>query len=110
MTLTFLNNRHGVHPVPQGQGQELSPREKMIHRRAVEVAVWGMPLVGTRGVLNDTRRDLGGDWNDVVFLSKPFPDRQQPDSLSRIVCLRYFAALNRLMIWLVVTTSLALNS
>ena len=75
MTLTFLNNRHGVHPVPQAQGQELSPREKMIHRRAVEVAVWGMPLVGTRGLLNGTLRDLGGDWNDVVFFSKPMVSR-----------------------------------
>lgn len=53
------------------KAQELSPQEQMIHRRAVEAAVWGMPLVGTRGFLVATRRDLGGDWNDVVYHSKP---------------------------------------
>lgn len=47
----------------------------MIHRRAVEAAVWGMPLVGTRGFLNATRTDLGGDWNDVVYVSKPLVSR-----------------------------------
>ncbi len=53
------------------QAQELTLQEQMIHRRAVEAAVWGMPLVGTRGFLTSTRRDLGGDWNDVVYHSKP---------------------------------------
>ena len=55
--------------------RELDPREKMIYRRAVEAAVWGMPLVGTRGFLNGTRRDLGGDWNDVVYFSEPMVSR-----------------------------------
>jgi hypothetical protein len=61
--------------LPQAQAQELSPQEQMIHRRAVEAAIWGMPLVGTRGFLNSTRRDLGGDWNDVVYFSKPMVSR-----------------------------------
>ena len=58
-------------PIGGQPSTEMSPREQMIHRRAVEAAVWGMPLVGTRGFLVGTRRDLGGDWNDVVYHSKP---------------------------------------
>ena len=53
------------------QAQELTLQEQMIHRRAVGGAVWGMPLVGVRGFLVGTRNDLGGDWNDVVYHSKP---------------------------------------
>ena len=34
------------------KAQELSPREQMIHRRAVEAAVWGMPIEGTRGLVS----------------------------------------------------------
>ena len=40
--------------LPQAQAQKLNPREQMIHRRAVEAAVWGMPMVGTRGFLVGT--------------------------------------------------------
>jgi len=54
---------------------ELSPQEQMIHRRAVEAAVWGMALEGTRGLLISARNDLGGDWNDVVYFSKPMESR-----------------------------------
>ena len=62
--------------LPQVQAaQELSPQEQMIHRRAVEAAVWGMALEGTRGLLISTRNDLGGDWNDVVYFSKPMESR-----------------------------------
>ncbi len=60
---------------PQAQAQELSPQEQMIHRRAVEAAVWGMPLEGTRGFLVATRNDLGGDWNDVIYLSNVMESR-----------------------------------
>ncbi|MGB3713032.1 MAG: DUF1254 domain-containing protein [Candidatus Promineifilaceae bacterium] len=60
---------------PESESQELSPQEQMIHRRAVEAAVWGMPLEGTRGFLIATRTDLGGDWNDVVYFSKPMVSR-----------------------------------
>jgi len=61
--------------LPQVQAQELSPQEQMIHRRAVEAAVWGMALEGTRGLLISARNDLGGDWNDVVYFSKPMESR-----------------------------------
>ena len=54
---------------------ELSIQEQMIHRRAVEAAVWGMPIEGTRGLLLAARKDLGADWNDVVYFSKPMESR-----------------------------------
>ena len=54
---------------------EMSPQEQMIHRRAVEAAVWGMPIEGTRGLLLGARRDVGGDWNDVIYFSKPMESR-----------------------------------
>ena len=57
--------------LPQVQAQELSPQEQMIHRRVVEAAVWGMPIEGTRGLLLGARNDLGGDWNDVIYFSRP---------------------------------------
>ena len=43
--------------LPQVQAQELSPQEQMIHRRAVEAAVWGMPIEGTRGLLLGAQKD-----------------------------------------------------
>jgi len=60
---------------PEAQAQELSLQEQMIHRRAVEAAVWGMPIEGTRGLLLAARSDLGGDWNDVIYFSKPMESR-----------------------------------
>jgi hypothetical protein len=51
------------------------PHEKTLHRRAVEAAIWGMPAVSMRSAINATKRDLGGDWNDVVYFSKPMEAR-----------------------------------
>jgi len=64
-----------------GTGTFAAPAEKlgiegrMLHRRAVEAAIWGMPLVGIRSFLTATRRDLGGDWNDIIYFSKPMVSR-----------------------------------
>lgn len=44
-------------------------------QRACEVAIWGMPAVGMIDFEKATRRDLGGEVNDVVFVSKPFQSR-----------------------------------
>jgi len=54
---------------------ELNPQEQMIHRRAVEAAVWGMPIEGTRGLLLAARSDLGADWNDIIYFTKPMESR-----------------------------------
>jgi hypothetical protein len=47
----------------------------MLHRRAVEVVIWGQPAEGIRGFIQATRRDLGGDWNDVVYFTEPMTTR-----------------------------------
>src|SRR5262245_37701266 len=39
-------------------------------RRAVEVAIWGMPLVAMHAVREGYRRDLGARDNDIVYFSK----------------------------------------
>ncbi len=51
------------------------PNEKMLHRRAVEAAIWGMPAVSMRSTINATKRDIGGDWNDVVYFSMSMVSR-----------------------------------
>ncbi|NOD64914.1 DUF1214 domain-containing protein [Ruegeria sp. HKCCD6109] len=44
-------------------------------QRATQTALWGMPAAGMIDFLKGIRRDLGGDYNDVVYLNKPFDSR-----------------------------------
>lgn len=57
--------------------QEKMPKElrDTIYRRAVEAVIWGQPAEGMRGLIQGTQRDLGGDWNDVIYFSKPMVSR-----------------------------------
>ena len=48
---------------------------QMMVQRASEVAIWAMPAVGMIDFEKATKRDLGGDVNDVVYVSKPFVSR-----------------------------------
>lgn len=43
--------------------------------RAREIAVWGLPAVSTRGIVQSIPRDLGGTFNDVIFTSAPLEPR-----------------------------------
>jgi len=45
---------------------------KIMVQRATQTAIWAMPAAGMVDFIKATRRDLGGDLNDVVFLDKPF--------------------------------------
>jgi len=40
-------------------------------QRATQSAIWAMPAVALIDFIKATRRDLGGDLNDVVYLTKP---------------------------------------
>lgn len=40
-------------------------------QRATQTAIWGMPAAGMVDFIKATRRDLGGDINDVVYLNEP---------------------------------------
>lgn len=50
------------------QGNE---RQRMLERRAVEAAVWGMPLVSFDAMRQAFLRDAGARYGDVVYLSRP---------------------------------------
>ena len=45
--------------------------EPMIHRRAVEAAVWGMPIVSVDAMRAAFFRDAGAKYGDIVYWSKP---------------------------------------
>ncbi|TCL09566.1 hypothetical protein BXY66_1617 [Shimia isoporae] len=44
-------------------------------QRATQAAIWGMPAAGMVDFLKGIRRDLGGDYNDIVYLNKPFDSK-----------------------------------
>nr|WP_319948789.1 DUF1214 domain-containing protein [uncultured Shimia sp.] len=44
-------------------------------QRATQTAIWGMPAVGMVDFIKATRRDLGGEINDVVYLKQPFDSK-----------------------------------
>ena len=45
--------------------------ERTIYRRAVEAAIWGMPIVAADAIRQGFLRDLGANYNDIAFLSRP---------------------------------------
>ena len=45
--------------------------EDMLYRRAVEAAIWGMPIVSVDAMRRAFFRDAAAQYNDVVYLSKP---------------------------------------
>ena len=56
------------------QTQTFSSEElarRTIERRAVEAAIWGMPLVAMDAVRQGFLRDMGAKYNDIVYYSKP---------------------------------------
>ncbi|MCP4823552.1 MAG: DUF1254 domain-containing protein [Shimia sp.] len=48
---------------------------QMMVQRATQTAIWGMPAAGMIDFLKGIRRDLGGDYNDVAYLNKPFDSK-----------------------------------
>jgi hypothetical protein len=42
----------------------------MIHRRAVEAVIWGMPAVNTDLMFQAMTRAVKGDWNQIVYWSR----------------------------------------
>jgi len=44
-------------------------------QRATQGAIWAMPGVGLVDFIKATRRDLGGDYGDVLYLTEPFDSR-----------------------------------
>jgi hypothetical protein len=56
------------------QAQNFSSEDlarRTIERRAVEAAIWGMPLVNTDAMRQAYFRDVGAKYNDICYFSKP---------------------------------------
>lgn len=45
--------------------------ERTLRRRAVEAAIWGMPLVNTDALRQAYFRDVGGKYKDICYFSQP---------------------------------------
>ena len=52
------------------------PRRRIIERRAVEAAIWGMPAVSMVGV-RKSLAGIGADFNQVVYFSQPLEARHE---------------------------------
>lgn len=65
------NNRNSNSNPSQQDIYESSVQYKILVQRATQTAVWAMPAVALIDFIKATRRDLKGDLNDVVYLTKP---------------------------------------
>jgi hypothetical protein len=45
-------------------------RRNAIHRRAIEAVIWGMPAVNTDLMYQAMKREVKGDWNQIVYWSR----------------------------------------
>src|SRR5271169_5238301 len=60
--------------VASAHAQNFSPDDlarRTIERRAVEGAIWGMPLVNTDAMRQAYFRDVGAKYNDICYFSTP---------------------------------------
>ena len=51
--------------------------DRTIHRRAIELAIWGMPAVSMAAVRASLKRDLDANIGDVVYFSKVLEPRHE---------------------------------
>ncbi|MCY1443554.1 hypothetical protein D3C76_1031180 [compost metagenome] len=61
-------------PLANQAGASLSPNQlhtRMLERRAVEAAIWGMPLANFDAMRQAYFRDAGARYNDVMYGSRP---------------------------------------
>jgi hypothetical protein len=63
-----MNERRGKEQAPMPPTSELV--ERMVHRRAVEAVIWGMPAVNTDLMFQALARGVRGDWNQIVYWSR----------------------------------------
>ena len=45
-------------------------KDRMVERRAIEAAIWGMPIVNFQAMRDGLKRDAGVGYNDVAYNSK----------------------------------------
>jgi hypothetical protein len=59
--------------IAQARTQTVSPDElaqRTLQRRAVEVAIWGMPIVAIDAIRQGFLRDMKANYNDIVYFAK----------------------------------------
>lgn len=61
--------------VKENQKEEKSIDYQIMVQRATQAAIWAMPGVALVDFVKATRRDLGGDYNDVLYLTEPFDSK-----------------------------------
>lgn len=64
-------------PCASAATQSEALRERAYERRAVEAAIWGMPLVNFDAMRQAAFRDAGAQYNDLLFWSSPSDWRNQ---------------------------------
>lgn len=68
----FLACSHGL---VRDQTQSADVDHQIMVQRATQAVIWAMPAAGMIDFEKATKRDLGGDVNDVIYVSKPFASR-----------------------------------
>jgi hypothetical protein len=74
MKIPMLSALALICAVSSTHAQNLSPNDlarRTVERRAVEAAIWGMPLVNTDAMREAYFRDVGAKYNDICYFSKP---------------------------------------
>ncbi len=67
---------HGAsNEAPQASSNDIN--YQIMVQRATQTAIWAMPGVALVDFIKSTRRDLGGDYEDVLYLNKPLDSKQQ---------------------------------
>ena len=51
--------------------------ERTVHRRAIELAIWGMPAVSMAAIRASLKRDLDANFGDIVYFSKVMEPRHE---------------------------------
>ena len=51
--------------------------DRTVHRRAVELAIWGMPAVSMAAFRASLKRDLDADFGDIVYFSNVMEPRHE---------------------------------
>ena len=54
-----------------------SLEDRTMHRRAIELAIWGMPAVSMAAIRASLKRDLDADFGDIVYFSKVMEPRHE---------------------------------
>ena len=69
------NSANATPQASQASEQKVDIQYQIMVQRATQTALWAMPAVGMVEFVKATRRDSGGDYNDIVYLTKPFESR-----------------------------------